>query len=67
MYEAGTKCNSGKRDVSGDITLSIDGVDIEMVPFVKNILKDTITAVVKELNGYSEDALIEIKIGAAGE
>jgi hypothetical protein len=67
MYEPGTKCNSGSRKVQGDITLAIDGADIEMVPFVKNILRDTIIAVVKELNGYDENSEIEITIGTAKE
>jgi hypothetical protein len=67
MYEQGTKCNSGHRKVQGDVTLAIDGADIEMVPFVKNILRDTVIAVVKELNGYDEDSKIEITIGTVKE
>ena len=62
MYEVGTECNSGNREVSGDIKLTIEGVEIEMVPFVKNILRDTIEAIVKELNGYEPGAKIEITI-----
>ena len=62
MYEVGTECNSGNRMVEGKIVLKIDGVEIEMVPFVQNILRDTIGAIVKELNGYEDSAKIEIVI-----
>jgi len=47
----------------GDIRLSINGIEIKMVPFVKNILKNTLTGVVKELKGYEEGAKITITIG----
>lgn len=62
MYEVGTPCNSGKRKLRANVKLSIDGKEIEMVPFVQNILVNTITAVIKELDGYSDDSKVEIKI-----
>jgi hypothetical protein len=67
MYEVGTECNSGNRKVSGDIILTIDGANIEIVPFVKNILRDTIHAIVKELNGYKEESEIKITINPIRE
>ena len=60
MHEVGSPCNSGKRDVNKSVSLVIDGKVVEMVPFVNNILANTIIAVVKELDGYSEDSKIEI-------
>ena len=62
MYEVGTPCNSGTRELKANINLVIDDKEIEMVPFVKNILLNTIIAVLKELNGYTEDSEIEITI-----
>ena len=62
MYEVGTPCNSGTRELKANINLVIDDKEIEMVPFVKNILVNTITAVIRELNGYHDDCKIEIKI-----
>jgi hypothetical protein len=53
-------CDSGTRKVPREVKLYIDGEETEMVPFVKNILAGTITAVVSELNGYSETAKVEI-------
>ncbi|MDR0886042.1 MAG: hypothetical protein LBN22_06760 [Clostridiales Family XIII bacterium] len=62
MYEVGTECNSGNRKTTGEIILKIDGEELVLVPFVQNILKDTILAITKELNGYKEDCKIEITI-----
>lgn len=45
------------------IKLYIDGKQISMVPFVQNILCNTVEGVVKELQGYRPGARIEIKIG----
>ena len=44
------------------IILKINGKEITMVLFVQNILKNSIEAVAKELNGYSENGGIEICI-----
>ncbi|MDR1953327.1 MAG: hypothetical protein LBQ21_02415 [Clostridiales Family XIII bacterium] len=60
--EVGSICNSGTRALNGEVRLVIDGKEIEMVPFVKNILSNTVIAVVKELEGYSESARIEVTI-----
>lgn len=62
MYEVGTPCNSGKRGMQMNVSLVVDGKKIEMVPFVNNILANTIIAVVKELDGYEEGSKIEIAI-----
>ncbi len=45
------------------IMLLIDDREIDMVPFVQNILRNTIEAVVSELDGYRKDAKIQIQIG----
>lgn len=44
------------------ITLKIDDKEIEMVPFVQNILKNAIEGIAKELHGYTENGDIEICI-----
>lgn len=46
-----------------NITLEINGKNITMVPFVKDILKNTVLGVLKELKGYEEGAPIKITIG----
>lgn len=45
------------------INLIIDGKEIDMVPFVQNILYNSVQGVVEELEGYRKNAKIEIKIG----
>ncbi|WP_432402561.1 molybdopterin-guanine dinucleotide biosynthesis protein B [Wukongibacter sp. M2B1] len=45
------------------IRLLIDDKEIDMVPFVQSILRNTIEAVVSELDGYKEGAKIQILIG----
>ncbi len=47
----------------GGIHLKINDKEIQMVPFVKSILLNTILGVVKELEGYQEGAAINIRIG----
>ena len=42
------------------ITVSIDGKKIGMVPFVQNIMQDTIKAMVSNLKGYRKGKKIEI-------
>ncbi len=48
------------------IELKVDGHNIEMVPFVENLLKNAVLSVVKELNGYTEDGDIEISFKRGG-
>lgn len=48
--------------LSENTTLKINGREITMVPFVQKILKNSIEAVLKELDGYSENGDIEICI-----
>lgn len=47
---------------SDDVQLLINGERVTMVPFVKNILKNTLLGLVKELDGYNSQATIEIKL-----
>ena len=42
--------------------LQIDGKDIDMVPFVQNILSNAILGVVKELEGYEKGKEITVRI-----
>ena len=44
------------------VKLQIDGKDIDMVPFVQNILSNAVLGVVKELEGYKKGKEISIKI-----
>ncbi len=50
----------------GRIKLLIDGHEVDMVPFVQDILFNTVEGVVRELEGYKPGANIEIKIGGNG-
>lgn len=45
------------------VSLKIDGKEIEMVPFVKKLMRNSVLAVVSELEGYSENSKIEIELG----
>lgn len=45
-----------------DVVLTIDGVEIPMVPFVKNTLKNVVIGAVKALDGYEEGKEIEIRV-----
>jgi len=47
-------------DPGVDVALTIDGKDIRMVPFVQKLLRNAVLGVVKELEGYSEGAQVEI-------
>lgn len=70
-YDCQTLC---ERIVAGDssyedclikamnVSLTIDGNEIDMVPFVQNILRNSIEAVVSELDGYKKNSTIEIKL-----
>lgn len=44
-----------------NVALKIDGKDIALVPFVQNILRNTVLGVVSELKGYKKDARICIE------
>lgn len=44
------------------VQLKIDGKDIDMVPFVENILSNAVLGVVKELEGYEEGKEIMVRI-----
>lgn len=46
----------------GDVQVLIDGVELPLVPFVKRLVKNVTTSVVKELDGYKEHGEIIIKI-----
>ena len=45
------------------VKLKIDGKEIKMVPFVRNLVRNSVLAVVGELDGYSENSKIEIELG----
>jgi len=49
-------------DPGVDITLTVDGESIRMVPFVQKILRNAALGVVKELEGYREGAEVEIRL-----
>jgi hypothetical protein len=61
-YRIGTECNSGTREVPGDVILRIDGNELELVPFVQNLIRNAALAVVSELDGYRPGSKIEIMI-----
>jgi len=61
-YKLGSKCNSGNRKIKSDVSLKIDGKETKLVPFVQNLIRNNVLAVVQELDGYSDDARIEITI-----
>lgn len=46
----------------GNTKLVINGEEIQMVPFVKTILRDVVLGTVKNLDGYQEHAEIVVKI-----
>lgn len=43
------------------VHLTVNGNEIPMVPFVQQILKNSVLAVAKELDGFNEQAKIEVK------
>jgi molybdopterin-guanine dinucleotide biosynthesis protein B len=63
MIVAGDKVYEDCAILNADVKLKVNGKSIKMVPFVQQILRNTVEAVVKELDGYSENALIEIELG----
>ncbi|MCR3922186.1 MAG: molybdopterin-guanine dinucleotide biosynthesis protein MobB [Firmicutes bacterium] len=46
----------------GSIRLTIDGIEIPMVPFVQNLLHNAVTGVAKELEGYRKNGELVVKI-----
>lgn len=46
----------------GDVQVVIGGEEIPLVPFVKRLVKNVTTSVIKELDGYKEHGEIVIKI-----
>lgn len=68
-----TKILSGEKEREdcvvdkGNIKLVINGKDVKMVPFVKNILTNAVMGVLKELQGYEKGADIKISIGDSYE
>lgn len=53
---------TAKEKEEQDVVLTIDGVEIPMVPFVKNTLKNVVTGAVKALDGYEEGKEITVRI-----
>jgi molybdopterin-guanine dinucleotide biosynthesis protein B len=49
--------------LKAEVILKVNGKPVKMVPFVQQILRNSVEAVVKELDGYNKNALIEIEIG----
>ena len=47
---------------SQETELLVNGVPITMVPFVQDILKDSILGVVRHLRGFEENSTIEIRL-----
>lgn len=47
---------------AADVVLTIDGVEIPMVPFVKNTLKNVVIGAVKALDGYEEGKEIIVRV-----
>lgn len=50
-----------------NVKLNIDGQKIDMVPFVQKLLRNAVTGVVRELEGYKPGSKIEIKLGGFNE
>ena len=49
-----------EKQEEADVVLTIDGVEIPMVPFVKDTLKNVVVGAVKALDGYEEGKEIRI-------
>lgn len=45
-----------------EATLTINGVEVTMVPFVQKLLKNAVVGVVSELEGYKENAEIKVEL-----
>lgn len=67
MEEAGKMADliekkTAQEKEEADVALTIDGVEIPMVPFVKNTLKNVVTGAVKALDGYEEGKEIIVRV-----
>jgi len=65
LLEAILKKKASRDDcvlLKSEAKLIIDGKEIEMVPFVQKLLKNSVLSVVKELDGYRKNGTIEVKI-----
>ena len=49
-------------DPGVDVTLTVGGKAIRMVPFVQKILRNAVMGVVKELEGYGEGMEVEVRV-----
>lgn len=59
---AGEACRDDCILRGGDVQVLIGGEEIPLVPFVKRLVKNVTTSVIKELDGYKEHGEIVIKI-----
>jgi molybdopterin-guanine dinucleotide biosynthesis protein B len=55
-------CVSECTNTRGGAAVRVDGTQIKMVPFVQKIVKNTVLAVLKELDGFKEGAKIQIEL-----
>ncbi len=53
---------TAKEKKEADVLLTIDGVEIPMVPFVKETLKNVVTGAVKALDGYEDGKEIIVRV-----
>jgi len=57
------ECYDPEDDNPGvDVTLTVGGKVIRMVPFVQKILRNAVLGVVKELEGYEEGKAVEVRV-----
>ena len=56
-----------EKEHSSEIHLKIGGRDLELVPFVGNILTNTIIALIKELKGYEPGEKVEVTINGSSK
>lgn len=63
MIIKGEKLRSDCKLNNDNVSLKIDGHEVQMVPFVKKLLRNSVLAVVSELEGYRKNGKIEIQLG----
>ena len=61
MVDVIEKATEAKKQ-EADVILTIDGVEVPMVPFVKNTLRNVVIGAVKALDGYEEGKEILIRV-----
>lgn len=49
---------------NANISVKLDGKELPMIPFIQRIVKSSVLSVIKELDGYTDDKEIEIKINS---